>query len=134
MAVEAMHLGADFYVKTLHSSDYWSFTPERQKNNVWCTSPEETIEFLENVDKPWIAYKVLAAGAIHPGVGFPYAFTRGANFICVGMFDWQIEADVRLAPGQWPKPDRWDEKDRGAADDCFSAPASANTIAARLSL
>jgi hypothetical protein len=45
---------------------------------------------------PWIAFKVLAAGAIPPARGFRYAFENGADFILVGMFDWQIEEDTRL--------------------------------------
>jgi hypothetical protein len=40
---------------------------------------------------------VAAAGAIPPRAGFPYAFNRGADFILVGMFDWQIEEDAKLA-------------------------------------
>ena len=39
--------------------------------------------------KPWIAYKVLAAGAIHPADGFKYAFQNGADFACVGMLDFK---------------------------------------------
>jgi hypothetical protein len=50
-----------------------------------------------NVRQPWIAFKVLAAGAIPPARGFRYAFESGADFILVGMFDWQIAEDVKLA-------------------------------------
>jgi hypothetical protein len=60
-------------------------------------TPKQTIEFMGEVKKPWIAYKVLAAGAIHPRDGFKYTFENGADFACVGMFDWQIEEDVALA-------------------------------------
>jgi hypothetical protein len=60
-------------------------------------TPQQTVEFMGEVKKPWIAYKVLAAGAIHPRDGFKYAFENGADFACVGMFDWQIEEDVALA-------------------------------------
>jgi hypothetical protein len=28
---------------------------------------------------------------------FPYAFNSGADFILVGMFDWQIAEDAKLA-------------------------------------
>ena len=49
-----------------------------------------------NVTKPWIAFKVLAAGAIPPQRGFRYAFENGADFILVGMFDWQIAEDVQI--------------------------------------
>jgi hypothetical protein len=52
---------------------------------------------MENVTKPWIAYKTLAAGAIHPSDGFQFAFENGADFLCVGMFDFQIREDVIIA-------------------------------------
>ena len=58
--------------------------------------PEETIEYMQTVSKPWIAFKVLAAGAIRRP-GFPYAFKNGADFIAVGMFDFQVKADAELA-------------------------------------
>jgi len=97
IACEEAGLNPDFYMKTLHSSDYWSFTSERVKDNVWSTTPEKTIEFMKKVDKPWIAFKVLAAGAFHPRDGFKYAFDNGADFICVGMFDFQVREDVIIA-------------------------------------
>ena len=50
--------------------------------------------FMKEVKKPWIAYKVLGAGVIHPRDGFKYTFENGADFICVGMFDFQIREDV----------------------------------------
>jgi len=49
------------------------------------------------VAKPWIAFKVLAAGAIHPRSGFRYAFEGGADFLCVGMFDFQVREDAIIA-------------------------------------
>jgi NAD(P)H-dependent flavin oxidoreductase YrpB (nitropropane dioxygenase family) len=48
------------------------------------------------VKQPWIAFKVLAAGAIPPHRGFRHAFEGGADFILVGMFDWQIAEDVQI--------------------------------------
>jgi hypothetical protein len=39
----------------------------------------------------------LAAGALHPQEGFKYAFQNGADFCVVGMFDFQIEEDARVA-------------------------------------
>jgi hypothetical protein len=95
----------DFYMKTLHSRDYWSATPTEFKppfglpphDNMWSATPERTIEFMKQVKKPWIAYKTLAAGAIHPSAGFKYAFENGADFLCVGMFDFQIREDVIIA-------------------------------------
>jgi hypothetical protein len=94
----------DFYVKTLHSSNYWSSKREEQTrdvvdnraDNYWSVTPEKTIEFMKTVNKPWIAYKTLAAGAIHPGIGIKYALEGGADFVCVGMFDFQIEEDVEI--------------------------------------
>ena len=97
IACEGAGIDVDFYMKTLHRSDYWSFTKEREKDNVWSSTPEKTIEFMKNVDKPWIAYKVLAAGAIHPRQGFQYAFENGADFVCVGMFDFQVREDADIA-------------------------------------
>ncbi|MDT8302278.1 MAG: twin-arginine translocation signal domain-containing protein [Sedimentisphaerales bacterium] len=97
MACEEASLDVDFYMKTVHKSDYWSFTKERVKDNVWSADPEKTVEFMKKVDKPWIAYKVMAAGAIHPRDGFKYAFENGADFICAGMFDFQVREDVIIA-------------------------------------
>jgi len=52
---------------------------------------------MRKVEKPWIAYKVLAAGAIHPREGFKHALQNGADFMCVGMFDFQVREDVIIA-------------------------------------
>ena len=61
---------------------------------MFCLEPEETIEFFKTEEKPWIAFKTLAAGAITPKSGFKYAFENGADFITVGMFDFQIAEDT----------------------------------------
>jgi hypothetical protein len=90
-------LKPDYWMKTLHHTDYWSAKPKQQNDNIWCTNPEETIEYMKNLEQPWIAYKILAAGAIHPKAGFQYAFENGADFICVGMYDFQIVDDVNIA-------------------------------------
>ncbi len=63
---------------------------------MWCINPEETIRFMKTVAKPSIAFKVLAAGAIHPRQGFAHAFEGGADFIGVGMFDFQIKENCEL--------------------------------------
>ena len=63
---------------------------------MWCLNPEETIAFMGTVAKPWIAFKVLAAGAIRPESGFKFALENGADFLCVGMFDFQVEQDAAL--------------------------------------
>ena len=110
MACEKAQVPCDFYVKTLHSDDYPSATPKELRkefiwldggkgwyDNMWCINPEETIEFMNTVTKPWIAFKVLAAGAIVPREGFSYAFKNGADFIAVGMFDFQVKDNCELA-------------------------------------
>jgi hypothetical protein len=102
---EKQKYGADFYVKTLHHSDYWSRRPSdsepavinNRADNYWEHDPDKTIAFMRGVEKPWIAFKILAAGAIRPESGFPYAFKNGADHICVGMFDFQVERNVSLA-------------------------------------
>ncbi|MCU0916049.1 MAG: hypothetical protein MUC88_16025 [Planctomycetes bacterium] len=109
MACEKAGLKPDFYLKTLHSPNYWSFNPRGEKwepfhvggkldhDNVWCMQPQETVEFMKSVTTPWIAFKVLAAGAIRPEAGFQYAFDNGADFICAGMFDFQVREDTIIA-------------------------------------
>jgi len=117
-AVEAAGIDVDFYMKTIHAGNYWSAAPENHRefdvrvwdpkwnpkeetsgyyhDNIWCINPEGTIEFMSTIKKPWMAFKVLAAGAIHPRDGFKYAFENGADFIHVGMFDFQIREDAIL--------------------------------------
>jgi hypothetical protein len=106
MACEKAGLEPDFYMKTLHSPDYWSSRkPDQDKDvidnyafdNYWDKEPDKTIEFMKTVKRPWIAYKVLAAGAIHPSEGFKFAFGNGADFACVGMFDFQVREDAIIA-------------------------------------
>jgi NAD(P)H-dependent flavin oxidoreductase YrpB (nitropropane dioxygenase family) len=52
---------------------------------------------MKSINKPWIAFKVMAAGAISPRDGFTHAFSNGADFVLAGMFDWQIAEDVEIA-------------------------------------
>lgn len=99
VACEKAGIKPDFYMKTLHSRKYWSAQAEREHDNIWCRKPEETIAFMENTKIPWIAYKTLAAGAINPTVGFKYALQNGADFLCVGMFDFQVSDDVKIMKG-----------------------------------
>jgi hypothetical protein len=98
----------DFFMKTFHHDKYWSAHPEENRNefmhdlnystldrsefhdNLWCSSSYEVSAFFKEKQIPWIAYKVLAAGAIEPEDGFKFAFENGADFICVGMFDFQV--------------------------------------------
>lgn len=96
-ACEKAGLKPDFYMKTLHRGDYWSANRQPENDNIWSVTPEKTIEFMKKVNRPWIAFKVLSAGAIHPLQGFKYAFENGADFICVGMFDFQVRENVIIA-------------------------------------
>jgi len=96
-AVEQARIKPDFFMKTFNSKHYWSAGPQPRNDSVWEETPEETKAFMAEVERPWIAYKVLGAGAIHPQEGFQYAFQHGADFICVGMFDFQVAEDVKLA-------------------------------------
>jgi hypothetical protein len=97
IACEKAGLNPDFYMKTLHSHNYWSAEREPENDNIWSRTPKKTTEFMKDVKKPWIAYKVMAAGAIHPRDGFKYAYENGADFICAGMFDFQVREDVIIA-------------------------------------
>ncbi len=90
-------LRPDFWMKTLHRSNYWSAIPQQEHDNTWCESAEETIAYMKDLPEPWIAFKILAAGALHPKACFRYAFESGADFICVGMYDFQIVDDVNVA-------------------------------------
>lgn len=107
-------LKPDFYFTTLHHDRYWSAHPKENRrfmemfekespnyaeyhDNMFCHSPEKTAAFMQDVKVPWIAFKVLAAGAIGPEEGLKFAFANGADFICVGMFDFQVDVDAALA-------------------------------------
>ncbi|NLN31052.1 MAG: hypothetical protein GX158_07455, partial [Bacteroidales bacterium] len=96
----------DYWVKTIHHHDYWSAkvdtehrttVDEGYKDNMWDFTPRETIEFMSKLEQPWIGYKILAAGAIRPEDGFRYAFSNGADFVCVGMYDFQVVEDCNIA-------------------------------------
>jgi len=52
---------------------------------------------MKTVQKPWIAFKVMAAGAIPPREAFQYVFENGADFSLAGMFDFEIAEDVQTA-------------------------------------
>jgi hypothetical protein len=95
---------ADFYIKTFHHHNYPTGPkPEQLKApynefpGYWCRDPEATAEFMRTVTKPWIAFKVMAAGAIPPQDAFRYVFHNGADFILAGMFDFEIAEDVQIA-------------------------------------
>ncbi len=114
MACDEAGMEPDFYMKTFHHDKYWSAHPVEKRipfsvdgdrsedhdefhDNMFCLFPDETIEFMKKKKIPWIAFKVLAGGAIHPEEGFKFAFENGADFVCVGMFDYQVVDDVNIA-------------------------------------
>lgn len=95
----------DFFMKTYHNNDYWTASPidpsdpelpKQGHDNMWCASAEIVADFFKTNTTPWLAYKVLAAGAIKPADGFRQAFENGADFVVVGMFDFQIVEDVNI--------------------------------------
>ena len=103
----------DYYMKTMHHDKYWSATPRENRvpfeqdgpvsldhnkyhQNIFDGFPERTVEFFKDSSVPLMGFKVLAAGALEPADGFQYAFENGADFICVGMFDFQIVEDVNV--------------------------------------
>jgi hypothetical protein len=103
-ACEAHGVKADFYIKTFHHHNYPTAPkPDQIKGayneypGYWCSSPEETAAFMKTVQKPWFAFKTMAAGAIPPENAFRYAFMKGADFVLAGMFDFEIADDVKYA-------------------------------------
>ena len=114
IACEKAGIKPDYYYKTMHHDRYWSAHPEefreefsvdgkrsndhnRFHDNMFDLFPDRTVEVIGNIEVPVFGFKVLAAGAIPPEEGFRYAFEGGADFICVGMFDWQVVENVNIA-------------------------------------
>jgi hypothetical protein len=104
----------DFYFKTFHHDNYWSAHPREARepwsvdstryvdhnkfhDNIYDLFPERTREIMAGKRQPWIAFKTLAAGAIHPKSAFEFCFKGGADFIAVGMFDFQVVEDTLIA-------------------------------------
>ncbi|HOG96235.1 MAG: hypothetical protein WBK43_02410 [Prolixibacteraceae bacterium] len=111
IACEKLGILPDYYMQTMHHDNYWSAHPrenrvpfevdgkknpehDRFHDNCFCLFPDRTVEFVNRVKIPVMGFKVLAAGAIAPEDGFRWAFENGADFICVGMFDFQVVDDV----------------------------------------
>ena len=104
----------DFYFKTMHHDRYWSAHPRANRkhwsvdagysedhdeyhDNMYDLFPEKSVELMARRTQPWIAFKTLAAGAIRPASAFEYCFQNGADFLAVGMFDFQIVEDTLVA-------------------------------------
>ena len=113
IATEEYGIIPDYYMKTMHHDNYWSAHPIEKRvpfevdgkkhldhdkfhDNCFCLFPDKTVEFVNRATVPVMGFKILAAGAIEPADGFNWAFENGADFICVGMFDFQIVDDVNI--------------------------------------
>lgn len=113
IACEEQGIIPDYYMKTMHHDKYWSAHPIENRvpfevdgtnyldhnkfhNNIFCLFPDRTTEFVQRAKVPVMGFKVLAAGALEPEDGFNWAFKNGADFICVGMFDFQVVNDVNI--------------------------------------
>jgi hypothetical protein len=101
---EKARLDVDFYLKTLHHHEYPTHDLHHDSN--FCPQPDKVIEFMATVRKPWIAYKVMAAGAIPPQNAFKYTFEGGADFILAGMFDFEIAQDAQIVRQLLPRVKR----------------------------
>jgi hypothetical protein len=104
MECEENQINADFYIKTLHHHNYPTAPKPNELTTVvaevpgyWCKNPQKVVDFMKGVEKPWIAFKVMAAGAIPPADAFQYAFENGADHVLAGMFDFEIAEDVLIA-------------------------------------
>jgi len=87
----------DFWMKTTHHLNYWSAMPGGpERDNVYCRDPDETIAFFAERKEPYIAFKVLAAGAIPPAEGIRFGLEAGGDFVCLGMFDFNMIQDVNI--------------------------------------
>jgi hypothetical protein len=103
-ACAAAKMPVDYWVKTFHHLNYPTAPrPEEIKgpteevpHGYWCSNPAETAAFMQTLPQPWIAYKVMAAGAIPPRDAFDYSYRNGADFILAGMFDFEIAEDAEI--------------------------------------
>jgi uncharacterized membrane protein YphA (DoxX/SURF4 family) len=110
---EKAGLKPDYYFKTMHHDRYWSAHPRENReewsvdtqrspdhnkihDNMFDLFPEQTVEVFSKIDVPLVGFKVLAGGAIQPKDGIRYAFENGADFVCLGMFDFQLVEDANL--------------------------------------
>jgi len=90
-AVIRAGIEVDFFMKTFNKLSFNAPDYER------------TSELMPELKAPWIAFKVLAAGRIHPREGFKAALEAGADFLNVGMFDFQVAEDAKLFSGIYAK-------------------------------
>ena len=74
----------DFYFKTFNSVGFYT------------QDTRDVAALMKTIKKPWIAFKVLGAGRVLPKDGFDLAFKNGADFINVGMYDFQVSPNTSL--------------------------------------
>lgn len=84
IVAEQQKIDADFYFKTFNSAGYES------------QDTRDVAALMKTIRKPWIAFKVLGAGRVQPNEGFDLAFKSGADFINVGMYEFQVAQNVGL--------------------------------------
>lgn len=98
----------DFWMKTVHRVDYPTAhlgedkkRPENglgvQDNRFVDTDRQTVFDYMATRPEPWIAFKILGAGIEHPRDAFPTVYKGGADFTCVGMYDYQLVEDVNIA-------------------------------------
>ena len=76
---ESAGIAVDFYLKTLHHHNYPTAHIHHDSN--FCPEPDRVVSVMQRVTKPWIAFKVMAAGAIPPDDAFRFA-CDGARISC----------------------------------------------------
>jgi len=81
---EQQRFNPDFYFKTLNPVGFYT------------QDPRDVAALMKTIKKPWIAFKVLGAGRVLPQDGFDLAFKNGADFINVGMYDFQVAPNTSL--------------------------------------
>jgi uncharacterized membrane protein YphA (DoxX/SURF4 family) len=96
-AIAEQGIEPDFWMKTFHPDNYWSYGHPEEHDNKYCYSAAETVAFMNERPEPWIAFKVMAAGSVKPQEAFRYAFQSGADYICAGMYDFQMVEDANIA-------------------------------------
>ncbi len=109
MECEKHGVPCDFYVKTLHRDDYPSATPkERRKEFMWLTRGQwvlrQHVVHQSGRDRRLHEERGQALGRLQGAGGrrlpaaawlFQYAFKNGADFIAVGMLDFQIPENCK---------------------------------------
>jgi uncharacterized membrane protein YphA (DoxX/SURF4 family) len=110
-AIAEKGISPDFWMKTFHPDSYWSHRHPEEHDNKYCYNAAETVAFMNEREEPWIAFKVMAAGSVPPREAFQYAFQSGADYICAGMYDFQMVEDANIAlevlPRTQERPRRW---------------------------